>query len=257
MPRGLCPATPEPVGFSVDSDIHLVHDGAKVSMEAGNQDLAKVLEVKALVVRAFADADPGDVTLADVLDAGGAVDEIVHLAFQDRLKVGLHLAPGNPDDDPHVHRALVRNLVKARANDLDLAVFDLIHLCHIEVLKGAAVLAAKLDSHIVLAHHLALKSRAIGDRHGHLGDLDLDSTDLDGLLDHLFRPLQIIFGLDLIKGHRDDVLVASDASGMDLGDDRIGDNRETVADGAGRGRVLEIIDFTQRQDKGKDAELVV
>ena len=75
-------------------------------MEARDEDFAKVLEVKALVGRVIADADPGNVALADVLDARRAVDKVVDLPLEHRLKVLLHLAAGHLDDDAHVHRAL-------------------------------------------------------------------------------------------------------------------------------------------------------
>ncbi len=52
-----------------DGHLHLVHDGPKVGMEARIKDLAKVLQLEAFLGRRLADPDPGDVALADVLDA--------------------------------------------------------------------------------------------------------------------------------------------------------------------------------------------
>ena len=63
------------------------------------QQLADVLQAEALVGRAVADADPGYVALAVVLDAFGAVGEVVELALDDGLEVLLHLASGHLDDD--------------------------------------------------------------------------------------------------------------------------------------------------------------
>jgi len=44
--------------------------------------------------------NPGDVALTDVHDALDIVDEMVDLALDDRLEVGLELAAGNLDVDP-------------------------------------------------------------------------------------------------------------------------------------------------------------
>ena len=63
------------------------------------QDLAEVADAEALFLRRLADAHPDDVALAHVPDAFGAVDQMVNLAFEDRLEVGLHLASGDFDPD--------------------------------------------------------------------------------------------------------------------------------------------------------------
>ncbi len=115
------------VGVGDDLDLHLVHDSAKIGVEAGIEDLAKVLEVESLFVSHFADPDPGDVTLTDVLYAGCAVDEIVHLPLQHRFKVLLHLAPGHLDDERHIHGGADLFIVNAGADDLDFVVFHLFH----------------------------------------------------------------------------------------------------------------------------------
>ena len=77
------------------------------------EDIAEVAQVEALVVGGLADADPGDVALADVLDAAGAVDEVVDLALEHRLEVALHLAAGYLDQDAHVHGAAVGQIVES------------------------------------------------------------------------------------------------------------------------------------------------
>ena len=60
--------------------------------------LPKCSRRKPLAEGALADARPGDVALAVVLDALDAVDEVVELALEDGLEVGLHLAAGDVDD---------------------------------------------------------------------------------------------------------------------------------------------------------------
>ena len=81
--------------------LHLVDDGGIVVEKFGMQNFAEVANLEALVFGGLADADPVDVTLAHVPDAFGAVDQVVDLALEDGLEVGLHLAPGHfhPDAD--------------------------------------------------------------------------------------------------------------------------------------------------------------
>ena len=81
--------------------------------------------------------------------------------------------------------------LEAGADHLDLAVLDLVHVDHAQVLESPAVLAAELDAHVLLAHHFAFEGRAVGHRHRHLGDLDLDAAHLDALLHQLLGALQV------------------------------------------------------------------
>jgi hypothetical protein len=90
----------------VNRHLDLIDNRAEVFVEAGVQDFAEVLQVEAFVGGGVRNADPGDIALADVLDAGGTVDKIVHLSFEHRLEVRLHLAASHLDDDTHVHVAL-------------------------------------------------------------------------------------------------------------------------------------------------------
>ena len=221
-----------------DRHLNLVDDAPEVGMEAGVQDVAEVLQVEALVGRPLADADPGDVALADVLDTGGAVDEVVDLPLQHRFEVLLHLAAGDAHQDPHVHGALILDGLKPGPDDLDLPIFDLVEIVHEQVLERPALLAAELAPHIVLAHDLAFEGRPVGHRDGHVGDLDLDAAHLDAFLDQALGPLQVVLAGDFVERHRHDVLVGGDAGGQDLGDDRVGHYREAEVDGAGGRRIF-------------------
>ena len=40
-------------------------------------------------------------------------------------------------DDPEIHRALFGDIIKIRPDDLDPAVDDIVHVCHIQVFEGA------------------------------------------------------------------------------------------------------------------------
>ena len=121
----------------------------------------------------------------------------------------------------------------------------------------AAVLAAELDADVGLTDDFALERRAVGHRDRDFGQLDLDAAGLDALLHQLLGALQVIFALDLVERHRDDVLVRGDTGGQDLRDAGIGDDGEAVVDRTCRGRVLQIVHFAQRQHERKDALPVV
>ena len=57
-----------------------------------------MIQIEALIGCGCADADPGDVALADVLNARGAIDEVMDLALEDWLEILIHLATGHLDD---------------------------------------------------------------------------------------------------------------------------------------------------------------
>ena len=123
--------------------------------------------------------------------------------------------------------------------------------------KAARVLAAELHPHVGFANHFAFEGGAVGDRHRYVGDLDLDAAYLDAFLHEPFGFLQVVGPFDLVPRHGDHMLVGGDSAGQDLGDDRVGNDRETEVDGAGGGRVLEVVDFAEGQNEGEYPVLVV
>jgi len=85
--------------LGVKGHLDLVDDFLKVLVELGVQHHADVLQGKALLDGRLAQPDPGDVALADVHDALHVVDQMVDLALDDRLEVGLELPAGDLDID--------------------------------------------------------------------------------------------------------------------------------------------------------------
>ena len=207
---------------------------------------AVVLEPKALLEALLGDPGPDDVALAHVPEAGGAVQEVVDLALENRLEVGLHLAPGHLDPDPERQGRAFLHRIDVGADQLDRSVFDLVELHRGHELEGRGLVAAELDVHVRLADALALEGRPEGHRHRHVRDPHLAAPHLERLLDHRF---------DGHAGH--DVLVGADAGGQDLGDVGVRDHREAVVDGAGRRRVLLRVHLPESQHEGEDAILVV
>ena len=177
------------------------------------QNLAKMLQREPLVHRRRRQADPGNVTLANVLHTRSPIHKVVNLALQHRLKVLLHLPAGYLNHNAQVHCPLVRHAAKIRPHNLDLAVRHRVHIGHLQILKAARILAAKLHPHIHLAHHFTFKGGTVGHRHGHILHLDLNAADFNALLHQPFRTLQIIRALNLIEGHRDNMLIRRHAGG--------------------------------------------
>ena len=243
--------------FGVNGDLHLVHNGAKVGVEAGVQNLAKVFQIKAFVGGAVGNTNPGNIPLANVLDARSAVDEVMDLPFQHRLEIFLHLPPGHIDDNAQIHRPLVRDVAEVRPYHLNFAVGHFIHVGHAQILEAAGIFAAELHAHVIFAHHFPLKGGAIRHGHGHVGQLDLDAANFDALLHQPLGSLQVVYTLNFFPGHGDDVLVLGDAGGQNFRDDGVGNDREAEVDRPGGGGIFQVIYFAQGQHKGKDPFPVV
>ena len=100
--------------FGVDRDLDLVDDRVELVEDLGVQDLAEVGELEPLVLRRLADRIQMQVALAHVQRALGEVDEVVELALDDRLEVGLHLATGDVDHDAERNSAAFFDVVDLR-----------------------------------------------------------------------------------------------------------------------------------------------
>ncbi|MEJ2561680.1 MAG: hypothetical protein P8Z42_03225 [Anaerolineales bacterium] len=206
-------------GFGDDGDFDLVDDRSEIIVVAGVQDVAEVLQIEAFFGGRLADADPGNVALTDVLDAGPAVDDVVDLAFEHRLEIFFHLASGDFHQNAQIHAALVFQFLETVSDDFDLAVIDFIHVFHEEVLEGPAVFAAEFDAHVRLAYDLAFEGRPVSDWHRHFTDRD--------------------------------------PGGQNFGNHRIGDDGKSVGDRPGGRGIFKIVDLAQGQHEGENAELVV
>ncbi len=88
----------------------------------------------------------------------------MHLTFEHRLKIFLHLSASHLDQDAHIHGAFFFNFGKVWADDIDLAIGDIVEFSHLQVLETARIFAAKFDSHVILAYNFTFKSRAVGNR---------------------------------------------------------------------------------------------
>ncbi len=138
------------------------------------------------------------------------------------------------------------DLVHLAADDLDLAVADLVELDRGHVLEGRGPVAAELHPHVGLADALALEGGAVGNRHRDLRDSHLAAAHLERLLDHA-----------LVGHRRHHVLVGADPGGQDLGDVGVGDDRKAVVDGACRHGVLLGVHLAEGEDEGEDPVPVV
>ncbi len=232
--------------LGVEGHLDLVQDLAEVLVELGVQHDTDVFQGKALFHGGLADADPGDVALADVHDALDVVDQMVDLALQDGLEVGLHLAAGHLHENAHGEGVAFLQVVDVRAVHDDLAVLDLVHLGHLDQLGALGLAAAALGVQVGAAHPLALVSRAEG-----AGDLDVGDGGLQAAHLHALWHISLVGHV----GHH--VLVGADTRGQDLGDVGVGQGRETPVDAAGCRHGPLGADVAQGVDEGEDAVLVV
>ena len=129
-----------------------------------------MLEGKTFLHRGLADADPHDVPLADMHDALDVVDQVVELALQDRLEVGLHLAAGDLDQDGDGQVLALLDIRDVRSFEDYLAVFDLVHFLGDQDLDAGGPAAAAFHEQVVLADPLTLEGRTEGHRDVDLGD---------------------------------------------------------------------------------------
>ena len=225
---------------------HLVHDGRVAREQLGVQDLAVVPQAKAALVGGLGHARPDDVALAHVPDAFRAVEQVVDLALQNGFEIGLHLAPGDLDPDGQRQRRTFWRAVDVVPDDLDHAVVDRGHVHRGHELEAGRPVAAEFDAGVVFADQLALESRAVGHRDGHLVDFYFAAANFQGAFDH--------GGV----GHtRDNMLVGAHAAGQDLGDSRVGHHRKAEIDRPGGQRIFLLVHLAQGQDKGENAVFVV
>ncbi len=202
--------------------------------------------VKPFSMARLADTDPGDIALADVHHTLDVVDQVMDLALDDRLEIGLELASGHLDINTQRQGVPFFQIGDVGTVDDHLAVIDLVHFGHLDQLGGLGFAAAHLAEQIGTADALALVGRTEGTRNIDLGDRGLQAADLHRFFNHF------------IVGHvGHDVLVGADAGGQDLGNVGVGQGRETPVDRTGRrGRPFGV-DVTQGVHEGKDPVLVV
>ena len=137
------------------------------------EDLAVVTQAQAPGKAGLGDAGPDDVALAHVPDAFGAVDQVVDLALEDGLEVGLHLSAGHLDPDGQGQGRAGLNAVDVRADDLDLAVVDLVHVGPGHEFEGGGLVAAEFDVDVRLRMRSPSKAGPYGTGMGTLVILTL------------------------------------------------------------------------------------
>ncbi len=97
-------------------------------MKLGMEDISDVLELEALCGTSLGHPNPCNVSLANVHKTLGIVYKMVNLPFQDRLKVILHFSSCKLGHDSQGKPRPFLNIIHIRAEQLDLAVFNLVHI---------------------------------------------------------------------------------------------------------------------------------
>ncbi|MBA7646681.1 hypothetical protein ES703_54447 [subsurface metagenome] len=168
--------------LGIDGDLDLVHNSAEIVVIVGMKYVAQVLKREALFHRALAEANPGDIPLANMLNPLGAICEVVDLSFQNGLKVLLHLAPRHLDHDRQRDFRPRFEAIDIRPHHGELTILYLIGVLHAQPLEADAALTTELGSKVSTADYLSLEGGAIGNRNGDRGNLYLNAPDLDTAL---------------------------------------------------------------------------
>jgi hypothetical protein len=111
--------------------LYFIHDRAEICVEAGMKDFPEMFQVEPLSSCRVGDTNPGNVSLTDMLDTGGAIDEVMYLALEDRLEIFLHLASSYLHDDTHVHMPLGWNFIETRTDHSNSTIDDFFKIGHV------------------------------------------------------------------------------------------------------------------------------
>ena len=213
-------------------DLALVDDSFEFVRDHMVQNLGKVRQTKSLVIGVLGDTDAELVALPGVHNAFHVVEPGVDFTLDDRLKVGLHLLAC--DVDAGCQRVLELARVDIRTVDDNLVVLDLIHRLGQNELAGGVLCGPELDLHVGLADNFAFKCGSKRDRNRELLGLDLDSAQLERLLDGLVviqtafqRARNLIFAEVNVDHDRE----AQRNGACARGDDDIVDRAEGVDEG--------------------------
>ena len=166
-----------------DLDLALVNNGVEFGLDLRVQDFADVAEAEARLKVGLVDTDTDHVALAGVHQTLNAVQELVDLTLEDRLKVGLHGLAGDLDGVGQGDLAADGDLVHLGAFDGDLVILDLGGILGDDQLEAVLAGAVDLDLHIALADDLALKGGGVGHGNVDVRDLELDAAGFDGGVD--------------------------------------------------------------------------
>ena len=189
---------------------------------------------------------PHDIALAHVPDAFRSIDKMMYLAFEDRLKIGLHFPSRHLHPDAQRQHAAFGDRVDVRPDHLDVAVAYPVEVGRRDEFEGSGLVSTELRMDVGLADALSLECGPIGHGNGDLCDFYLASAYLQRALDH-----------GVVGNVRNDMFVGTYSRGQYLGNVGIGDNRKPVVYGPGRGGVFIGRDLAESKDKGENAVFIV
>ncbi len=67
--------------LGIELHLYLIEDTPEVLVQLGMEDIADVVQLKALLHRLLGDSYPGDISLPDMHHPLGVIDEVVNLAL--------------------------------------------------------------------------------------------------------------------------------------------------------------------------------
>lgn len=166
-----------------EADLTLVNDGVKFVHDHVVQDFAEVMQAQAVLIGVLGNTDAELVALAGVHDTFHIVEPGVDFTLDDRLEVGLHLLAR--DVNAGGKGVFEFSGIDIRAVHGDLVILDFRSILHLDKLTGGVLGGPELDLHIGLADDFAFERRSECDRDRQFLGLDLDTAQLERLLDGL------------------------------------------------------------------------
>ena len=126
------------------------------------------------------DTDTLHISLSCMIYAFNAVNIVMELTLNNRLKIRLHLLAGNLNNICDAVFAAKFHLIHFRTNDCDLMIFHFAHLSCLDKLCAVYTGTIKLNLHIFTSDDLTFKCRGKCNRNIDLCDLDLDISGFQG-----------------------------------------------------------------------------
>ena len=155
-------------------NLALIYNCVKLILNSCVQNLTDVLCTEACVKSVLAYTDTDHITLTGMHNTLDAVQVVMELTLEYRLKVSLHALSGNLYHVADAMLAAYLELVEVRSDYFDLVILNLRRILCLNQLEAVHTGTVELYLHIAAADNLALECGCEGNRDIDLGNLNLN-----------------------------------------------------------------------------------
>ncbi len=168
----------------VNFDLHLIENSAEFLMKLTMKNNPEMFKGKAFFDRPFTNPNPHDISLTNVHDSLDIVHQVMKLTLKDGFKVRLHFTSGNLNQDTDREILAFFNVADIRTFHDNKAIFNFIHFLGNQNLDPCGSATTAFHVKVIFTDTLTLESGT--KRHGNvnLGHVDLQTTNLNGLLNN-------------------------------------------------------------------------